>query len=346
MWSLGKVLQTPEVVRVYIGSFWDKPYQNEDNRKLFEAEQNDLLRDLYNLPKYAAVRKINELVKRARMAKVHAYIIGHLKNEMPSMFGKNKRQEELIEGLRNEFIKVHQRHNLPVGDFPDITRFREVLKASDFNKFQKLNPKLIESMDQVLAEDIPRLMQQFPQERDKAANTAFNPFENTSPFDPNSPFDDGPIPREDRVKAAEVFGTLGPADGKITGKAASSVLVQSKLPRDILSKVWVLADRDKDGHLTEEEFAIALWLVRIAVEGKPLPYALPPSLQLPNQQGSTPQQLPPQYQQSSTPQQQPSYTQATYIPPQNPSYAQTQPLYPPSTPYAAPEYGNQEGSLY
>lgn len=25
MWSLGKVLQTPEVVRVFTGSFWNEP---------------------------------------------------------------------------------------------------------------------------------------------------------------------------------------------------------------------------------------------------------------------------------------------------------------------------------
>ena len=25
MWSLGKCIGTPEVVRVYLGSFWDKP---------------------------------------------------------------------------------------------------------------------------------------------------------------------------------------------------------------------------------------------------------------------------------------------------------------------------------
>ena len=25
MWSLGKVFETPEVCRVYIGSFWEKP---------------------------------------------------------------------------------------------------------------------------------------------------------------------------------------------------------------------------------------------------------------------------------------------------------------------------------
>ena len=49
------------------------------------------------MPKNAAVRKINELVKRARLAKVHAYIISHLRDEMPSMFGKNKKQQELID---------------------------------------------------------------------------------------------------------------------------------------------------------------------------------------------------------------------------------------------------------
>jgi hypothetical protein len=47
MWSLGKVFKTPEVVRVYIGSFWNQPYQNQEFQSLFEAEQDDLLKDLY-----------------------------------------------------------------------------------------------------------------------------------------------------------------------------------------------------------------------------------------------------------------------------------------------------------
>jgi GTPase SAR1 family protein len=33
MWSLGKVLRTPEVPRVYIGSFWDQPLRYDGNRK-------------------------------------------------------------------------------------------------------------------------------------------------------------------------------------------------------------------------------------------------------------------------------------------------------------------------
>ena len=38
MWSLGKVLDTPEVARVYVGSFWDQPLKNEKLRELFEQE--------------------------------------------------------------------------------------------------------------------------------------------------------------------------------------------------------------------------------------------------------------------------------------------------------------------
>lgn len=70
MWSLGKVVKTPEVLRVYIGSFWDREYQIKENKSLFEAEQNDLLADLRSLPRNSSVRKVNELVKRARCAKV------------------------------------------------------------------------------------------------------------------------------------------------------------------------------------------------------------------------------------------------------------------------------------
>ena len=70
MWSLGKVLGTPEVSRVYIGSFWDQPLRYDMNRKLFEAEEQDLFADLQSLPRNAALRKLNDLIKRARLAKV------------------------------------------------------------------------------------------------------------------------------------------------------------------------------------------------------------------------------------------------------------------------------------
>ncbi|GCB84454.1 hypothetical protein scyTo_0025233, partial [Scyliorhinus torazame] len=69
MWSLGKVINTPEVMRVYIGSFWSEPLLISENRKLFELEEQDLFQDLQNLPRNAALRKLNDLVKRARLVR-------------------------------------------------------------------------------------------------------------------------------------------------------------------------------------------------------------------------------------------------------------------------------------
>ena len=50
--------------------------------------------------------QINEFVKRARQAKIHAYIIGQLKKEMPAMIGKARTQQRLIDNLEDEFAKV------------------------------------------------------------------------------------------------------------------------------------------------------------------------------------------------------------------------------------------------
>jgi hypothetical protein len=102
MWSLGKVLQMPEVVRVYIGSFWDQPLRFDVNRRLFEDEAQDLFKDLQSLPKNSALRKLNDLIKRARLAKVHAYIIAELKKEMPNVLGKEAKKKELIKNLKRD----------------------------------------------------------------------------------------------------------------------------------------------------------------------------------------------------------------------------------------------------
>jgi len=50
--------------------------------------------------------QINEFVKRARSAKIHAYIISHLKKEMPAIMGKAKAQQRLLDNLEEEFAKV------------------------------------------------------------------------------------------------------------------------------------------------------------------------------------------------------------------------------------------------
>merc|ERR1719336_618553 len=105
MWSLGKVFKTPEVLRVYVGSYWDKEYQNTHNAELFDAEANDLLSDLRSLPRHSATRKINEFVKRTKRLKVHLLIIDHLKKQF-GWFGKSKKQSSLLADLGNQFRQI------------------------------------------------------------------------------------------------------------------------------------------------------------------------------------------------------------------------------------------------
>ncbi|KAK4765203.1 hypothetical protein SAY86_026293 [Trapa natans] len=165
MWSLGKVLNTPEVARVYIGSFNDKPVNEEVagpiGRDLFEMEQDDLLADLIDIPKKACDRKINEFVKRARAAKIHAYIMSHLKKEMPAVMGKAKAQQRLIDNLEEEFAKVQRDFHLPAGDFPNVDHFRQVLSGYSIDKFEKLKPKMIQAVDDMLGYEIPELLKNF-----------------------------------------------------------------------------------------------------------------------------------------------------------------------------------------
>ena len=160
MWSLGKVVQTPEVCRVYMGSFWEAPLKLEENRVLLEREKKDLLQEMMSLPQNAVVRRINELVKRARAVKVHAYIIHYLRKQMPYMMGKSEKQKRLISRLDREFVACARRYNLPLGDFPPVEKYRKMLsEIKDISDFKRLDKNLVYEMDKVLTHDIPALLQ-------------------------------------------------------------------------------------------------------------------------------------------------------------------------------------------
>ncbi|KAL4430913.1 hypothetical protein ABPG75_006169 [Micractinium tetrahymenae] len=163
MWSLGKVFRSPEVSRVYIGSFnAGAPIRDDVNptgRVLFEREQEDLLHDLYDIPARSCDRRVNEFVKRVRAAKIHFLIMGHLRKQIP-YFGQKKAQDKLLDNLAQEFAHVQREFHLHPGDFPDVERYREILSAFDLSRFPKLDKQMIRQVDDALSLDIPALMRQ------------------------------------------------------------------------------------------------------------------------------------------------------------------------------------------
>ncbi|XP_064623629.1 EH domain-containing protein 3-like isoform X1 [Lineus longissimus] len=290
LWALGKVLSCSEVVRVYTGSFWDEPYDFDHNRNLFDLEKQALIDDMKVLPRHAIVKKVNDFCRRARLAKVHAYIISALKKEMPSVFGKDAKKKELLTNLDKIYKQIQREHNISPGDFPPIERMRDMLKDQDFSKFQPLKPKLIERVDNMLADDIARLMQMIPQEE---AIKSEQPSVKGGAFDmvENTPFSTGALEGADRgrgtgqwvvaenqAKYNEDFQKLGPIDGKLSGATAKAALLKSKLPHTVLRKIWELSDIDLDGCLDADEYALAMHLADIKVGGGDLPKVLPDHL--------------------------------------------------------------------
>ena len=55
---------------IYIGSFWEEPLRYMVNKDLFADEERDLFRDLHDLTRNSTLRKLNDLIKRARLVKV------------------------------------------------------------------------------------------------------------------------------------------------------------------------------------------------------------------------------------------------------------------------------------
>ena len=295
MWSLGKVIKSPEALRVYMGSFWDQPLIYEDNAELFAMEERDLMNDLKNLPRNSAVRKINELVKRVRLGKVHAYLISSIKEQMPMMMGHAKKSKEILANLPGLFRSVMKRFNLPAGDFPDITDFKSKLEEQDFSKFHSLKQKYIDDAEHVMSTEFPRLMEALPRSMDSypvnAPPPANAPVVFPNPPPPSFAHDDNPWAAEattggasaDWALSAHVVKYRGQFDsvaenGKVNGAGAKAILGSSGLPVNTLRDIWNLSDVDVDGHLNLNEFVVAMFLIDMVKQGHQLPAALDPEM--------------------------------------------------------------------
>uniref|UniRef100_A0A3Q1B0D2 Intersectin-1 n=1 Tax=Amphiprion ocellaris TaxID=80972 RepID=A0A3Q1B0D2_AMPOC len=94
---------------------------------------------------------------------------------------------------------------------------------------------------------------------------------------------------DERAKHDQQFHSLSPtAGGYITGDQARNFFLQSGLPPPILAQIWALADMNSDGRMDIHEFSIAMKLIKLKLQGHPLPPTLPPSMKQP------PLSLPPQ----------------------------------------------------
>jgi len=63
--------------------------------------------------------------------------------------------------LINVCNQVQREFHLPAGDFPNVEQFKETLSGYNIDRFEKLNKKMIQTVDDMLAYDIPNLLKAF-----------------------------------------------------------------------------------------------------------------------------------------------------------------------------------------
>jgi hypothetical protein len=158
LWSMGKVFRGAEVSRVYVGSFHDKEIAREEHTALFAKDKEVLLGRLRDLPKACGMRKVNEMVKRIRLAIVNVCVLGHLRSKMPYLFNKENIQNKLIDNLESVFDTVRRKYDLAEGDFPKLDEFKAALRLADFSTFPHTSREVLISLQDMLTVDIPRII--------------------------------------------------------------------------------------------------------------------------------------------------------------------------------------------
>ena len=86
----------------------------------------------------------------------------------------------------------------------------------------------------------------------------------------------------DKSRYDAIFNGLKQVNGKITASVAREEMIKSKLCNKELGKIWRLADVNNDGLLDSIEFALAMHLIKIKLDGHNIPNELPPHLKPPS----------------------------------------------------------------
>jgi EH domain-containing protein 1 len=190
-----------------------------------------------------------------------------------------------------------KRYNLAPGDFPDIRDYQEKLQEMDFSKFHTLKQKMIDEVDNVLSNDIPRLMDALPRALDSVSQLANASLDNRGPLiygnnvfggggdDANPWADEGDVgdlasgsgrgwALEEYISQYKPQFDSCQKNGLVSGAAAKNVLTSSGLPTAKLRKIWELSDLDKDGNLDLVEFVLAMYLADAVKQGSEIPATL------------------------------------------------------------------------
>ena len=160
MWDLGKLIHSPEVIRVYIGSFGNNNSIHNDRCNLYDEHRRQLFTKIRSLSKWDVMNKVDRMTQRAQQARTHAYILCHLRSEMPSWLSvrQQNKQKELIENLDKELEKIQAKSEYK-HEFPNVKQMQEQLCKYNLMDFPTCDEaqKLFSALNSMFSEDLSEI---------------------------------------------------------------------------------------------------------------------------------------------------------------------------------------------
>lgn len=162
-WNLSGLLRTTEPPRVYVSSFWDKPYREGTNHALFTEEKADLLYDLTEVvPLQSLDRRVTLMMQRTKHVLIFALLCASFKSSMPKFFGKEKARAQFFAQLPEISENLGNAHRLSAADFPaaeELMSFFSKVSINEFYDMNRLRKKgWIDLLKNLLDDVLPRLL--------------------------------------------------------------------------------------------------------------------------------------------------------------------------------------------
>jgi hypothetical protein len=249
MWTLSKHMDVVELPTLFL-------MDTNDGKSSFK---NDLL----EIPKRLALLQLSSTVREAELARAHALLMSHIKAQLPT-FNRASKQEKLSDDLGEVIKTVSSKSGIPISQFPSADFIRDKIRQFDFTKLKRMKESNLHALNEFLEKEAPKFMTYFPSELRASSHIYSGSSEPTLSID--------------MCEFADVFRSLEPdSDGIVRGgeKLRNHLLSVSKLSSQSLYRIWQLSDTDRDGGLNLREYTICRALIRMVMNGQPLPRTLP-----------------------------------------------------------------------
>ncbi|CAD5232656.1 unnamed protein product [Bursaphelenchus xylophilus] len=159
MWGLSKVIQTPEVPKVYIGSF-TRELKDKSIMNTFKEDYLELFHEIQLTVSRCTSRKVNDLIKRIELVKTHAGLMTIMMGGRFSFSDNEKGMQKMFaaDRVKQKFAEFRIKQRKAPADLPDVEDYRKAALETTKKHWVKEDPKLMKNLNDFIENDIPKAL--------------------------------------------------------------------------------------------------------------------------------------------------------------------------------------------